>query len=163
MVNIANMDLLTKIQLPDLKTIWFAGEVFPTKQFKYWKNNLQETKFVNLYGPIEITLDCTFYIVEKELQDNESIPIGYACKNTDVLILNEFDQVAKPNEDGELCVRGTSLAMGYYNNPEKTAMAFVQNPLNKSYPETIYRTGDIVFKNDVNEIITCSISPSSIL
>ena len=50
--------------------------------------------------------------------------------------------------EGELCVRGTSLAMGYYNNPEKTAAAFVQNPLNKAYPELIYRTGDIVSLSD---------------
>ena len=43
--------------------------------------------------------------------------------------------------------------MGYYNNPEKTAEAFVQNPLNKFYPEIIYRTGDIVHYNELNELI----------
>lgn len=153
MVNIANMDLLSKINLPHLKTVWFAGEVFPTKQFKYWKSKLSNTMFVNLYGPIEITLDCTYYIVNKELKDDEPIPIGFPCRNTDVLILNEHNQPAAIHEDGELCVRGTSLAMGYYNNPEKTAAAFTQNPLNTSYPEIIYRTGDIVFKNEWNEII----------
>jgi acyl-coenzyme A synthetase/AMP-(fatty) acid ligase len=55
--------------------------------------------------------------------------------------------------EGELCVRGTSLAMGYYNNPEKTAAVFVQNPLNKAYPELIYRTGDIVCLNDEGLIV----------
>ena len=59
----------------------------------------------------------------------------------------------KEGEEGELCVRGTSLAMGYYNNPEKTAAAFVQNPLNKAYPEIIYRTGDIVLKNSLGEFV----------
>ncbi|HEY5589100.1 MAG TPA: amino acid adenylation domain-containing protein [Candidatus Paceibacterota bacterium] len=153
MVNIANMDLFAKMSLPDLKTVWFAGEVFPTKQFNYWKSHFVETKFVNLYGPIEITLDCTYYIVEKDLKDDEPIPIGFPCKNTDVLILNEHNQNSKINEEGELCVRGTSLAMGYYNNSEKTAAAFVQNPLNNSYPEIIYRTGDVVYKNKSGEII----------
>lgn len=153
MVNIANMDLLSKIALPTLKTIWFAGEVFPTKQFNYWRNHLAGTRFVNLYGPIEITLDCTYFIVDRDLDDDEPIPIGYPFRNTDVIILKEDNQVAAINEEGELCVRGTSLAMGYYNNPEKTSLAFVQNPLNKSYPETIYRTGDIVFKNQRGEII----------
>jgi acyl-coenzyme A synthetase/AMP-(fatty) acid ligase len=153
MVNIANMDLLSKISLPKLATVWFAGEVFPTKPFKYWKSHLLNTKFVNLYGPIEITLDCTYYIVEKELEDDEPIPIGYPCRNTDILILNEINQRAIINEEGELCVRGTSLAMGYYNNPEKTALAFVQNPLNSSYPEIIYRTGDLVYTNEMGEII----------
>jgi len=153
MVNIANMDLIGRIPLPDLKTIWFAGEVFPTKQFNYWRKHLSGTKFVNLYGPIEITLDCTYYIAERELKDDEPIPIGFPCRNTDVLILTEDNQLAEIGEIGELCVRGTSLAMGYYNNPEKTHNAFVQNPLNKSYPELIYRTGDLVFTNENKEII----------
>lgn len=153
MVNIAKMDLLTKISLPDLKTVWFAGEVFPTRQFNYWRRNLPVSKFVNLYGPIEITLDCTYYIVDRELSDNEPIPIGFPCRNTDIIILNDENKPVDVNEDGEIYVRGTSLAMGYYNNPEKTRAAFVQNPLNSSYPELIYRTGDIAFINERGEII----------
>ncbi len=145
MVNIANMDLLNTYKLESLKTVWFAGEVFPTKQFNYWHRHLPQTTFANLYGPIEITLDCTYYIVDKEIPDEQPLPIGYACRNTDIIILDADDKAVKePNVEGELCVRGTSLAMGYYNNPEKTAAAFVQNPLNKAYPEVIYRTGDIV-------------------
>ena len=100
MVNIANMDLLSKIALPKLKTVWFAGEVFPTKQFNYWKKNLQGTKFVNLYGPIEITLDCTYYIVERDMKDEEPIPIGCPCRNTDILVLKENDQPAGINQSG---------------------------------------------------------------
>jgi amino acid adenylation domain-containing protein len=153
MVNIANMDLLNKIALTELKTVWFAGEVFPTKQFNYWRTSLSSTKFINLYGPIEITLDCTYYIVEREIKDEEPIPIGFPCRNTDILILNDKNERVEINEEGELCVRGSSLAMGYYNNPEKTSAAFVQNPLNTSYPEIIYRTGDIVFINELNEIV----------
>lgn len=148
MVNIANSNLLSK-ELPDkLKLIWFAGEVFPTKQFNYWKKFIPEAIFVNMYGPIEITLDCTYYMVDREFSDDEPLPIGKPCRNTDILILNSKDEECKPGEDGELCVRGSSLAMGYYNNPEKTAEVFVQNPLNGKYPETIYRTGDIVSKDE---------------
>lgn len=153
MVNIANMELLGEINLPDLRLVWFAGEVFPTKQFNYWRGNLPRAKFANLYGPIEITLDCTYFIIDRELKDDEPIPIGYPCRNTDILILNDEDCPAAGGEEGELCVRGTSLAMGYYNNPEKTSAAFVQNPLNKSYPEIIYRTGDMVFRNALGEIV----------
>jgi len=153
MVNIANMDLLSQIDLPDLKTVWFAGEVLPTKQYNYWHKYLPNTKFVNLYGPIEITLDCTYYIVDREFDDSEPLPIGFACRNTSLLILNENNQACKPGEEGELCVRGTSLAMGYYNNWEKTLAAFTQNPLNTKYPEIIYRTGDIVVENERGEIM----------
>jgi amino acid adenylation domain-containing protein len=149
MVNIANMDLLSAFKLESLKTVWFAGEVFPTKQYNYWHHHLPQVTFANLYGPIEITLDCTYYIINKEIPDEEPLPIGYPCRNTDILILDDEDrQVTESGVEGELCVRGTSLAMGYYNNPEKTAIAFVQNPQNKAYPELIYRTGDIVCLND---------------
>jgi amino acid adenylation domain-containing protein len=152
MVNIANMDLLSKMKLAQLKTVWFAGEVFPTKQFNYWKRQLKGTKFVNLYGPIEITLDCTYYIVDRDFKDDEAIPIGYPCRNTSILILNDSGQQVNNNEIGELCVRGTSLAMGYYNDFIKTNVSFVQNPTNSNYPELIYRTGDLVSKNEVGEI-----------
>lgn len=153
MVNIANMDLLNKVNLETLKLVWFAGEVFPTKQFNYWKKTLSHTKFANLYGPIEITLDCTYFIVDREFEDNEPLPIGIPYRNTDVLIITDEDKPAVDGEEGELCVRGSSLALGYYNNPEKTSAAFVQNPLNPHYPEVIYRTGDIVALNDRKEIV----------
>lgn len=154
MVNIANMGLLEKVELPKLRLCWFAGEVFPTKQFNIWRHSLPQTLFCNYYGPIEITLDCVYYNIERDIPDDEPLPIGYAFRNTDILILDENNQkVTVPNKEGELCVRGTSLAMGYYNNPDKTAAAFVQNPLNHAYPEIIYRTGDLVFINDRKEIV----------
>ncbi|MBR6209610.1 MAG: AMP-binding protein [Clostridiales bacterium] len=153
MVNIANMGLLDKISLPDLKLVWFAGEVFPTKQFLVWYDKLPNVLFANLYGPIEITLDCTYFVVEDRPVETEPLPIGIPYRNTEVLILNDENKICEVGEEGELCVRGSSLAMGYYNNPEKTANAFTQNPLNSSYPELIYRTGDIVYKRSDGNIM----------
>ncbi len=153
MVNIANADLLNGISLPELKRVWFAGEVFPMKPFLYWYDHLKETQFSNLYGPIEITLDCTYYIVNHRLNEQEAIPIGYPCRNTDILILNDKDERCGFMEKGELCVRGSSLAMGYYNDLERTKNVFTQNPLNLSYPEVIYRTGDIVYQKESGEIM----------
>lgn len=153
MVNIANMGLLDKISLPDLKLVWFAGEVFPTKQFLVWYDKLPNVLFANLYGPIEITLDCTYFVVEDRPLETEPLPIGIPYRNTEVLILNDENKICEVGEEGELCVRGSSLAMGYYNNPEKTANAFTQNPLNNSYPELIYRTGDIVYKRSDGNIM----------
>ena len=66
------------------------------------------------------------------------------------------NRLAQKGEAGELCVRGRSLALGYYNEPEKTAEAFIQNPLNPHYPERIYKTGDIVKYNDYGEIVFLS-------
>lgn len=154
MVNIANMGLLYTMKLPYLKLIWFAGEVFPTKQFNIWKHSLPQSTFANLYGPIETALDSIFYIVDREIPDDEPLPIGYAYRNTDILLLDENDNlVTAEGVEGEICVRGSSVALGYYNNLEKTALAFVQNPLNRHYPERIYRTGDIAAINKRGEIV----------
>lgn len=153
MVNIANLDVFSKYKPDKLKKILFAGEVFPTKHLNYWRMHVPNAVFVNLYGPIEITLDCTYFIVEDNFPDEEPIPIGYPCRNTNILILNDENKPCMSGELGELCVRGTSLAMGYYNDPEKTAAAFVQNPLNQKYPEVIYKTGDLVYLNTKNQIV----------
>ena len=153
MVNIANLKLLDQINMKNLKNIWCAGEIFPTRQFNYWKNKLPKTNFVNLYGPIEITLDCTFFKIKDKININNRMPIGYSCKNTDILLLNKNNKICSISEEGEICVRGSSIAMGYYNDPENTKKKFIQNPLNKNYPEIIYRTGDFAYKNDKGEIM----------
>ena len=153
MVNIANQDLLAKAKLDRIKKVFFIGEVFPTKHLNYWRRHLPGAMFVNLYGPIEITVACTYFIVDREFADDEKLPIGFPCRNTDILILNDQNQLAKVDEPGEICVRGSSLALGYYNNAERTAKGFVQNPLNPHYPELIYRTGDSGYWNSRGEIM----------
>ena len=153
MVNIANQDLLGHLALPSMQKVLFAGEVFPTKHLNYWRRNLPKAIFVNLYGPIEITVDCTYFIVDREMADDEKLPIGFPCRNSDVLIITDENRSAEVDELGELCVRGTSLALGYWNNPERTAQAFVQNPLQTHYPELVYRTGDTVYRNAQGEIM----------
>ncbi len=153
MTNVANCKILDSLAPSSLLKILFAGEVMPTKTLNYWRAKYPQTLFSNLYGPTEITVDCTYYTVDRDFKDEEALPIGFPCRNTDILILNEKNEPAKTDEAGELCVRGSSLALGYWNNPEKTANAFTQNPLNPNYPELIYRTGDLVSRNARGEIM----------
>lgn len=136
-----------------LKTVLFAGEVMPVKHLNYWKNALGDgVLFANLYGPTETTDICTYYIVDREFTEEESLPIGKHCDNCNVFIVNEKGERAAVGEEGELYARGSFLAFGYYNNPEKTAEAFVQNPLNSAYPERVYKTGDLVRLEENGEI-----------
>lgn len=153
---VANLRALNKIKPEYLDRVLFCGEVMPNKQLNVWRKALPEVMFVNLYGPCEATDACTYYIVNREFADDESLPIGVPCENTDILVLNEKDELVQGDEIGELCIRGSSLSMGYYNNPEKTAEAFVQNPLNTVYPEVIYRTGDLVKYNEYGELMYVS-------
>lgn len=131
-----------------VRAVGFSGEVMPIKQLKVWKKYLPDAMYVNLYGPTEITCNCTYYVLDpgKEYGLEEVIPAGTAFENEKVFLLNEENQEVDPSDlsgEGEICVGGTCVALGYYRDPERTAAAFVQNPLNDRYPERIYRTGDI--------------------
>ena len=139
-----------------LKTIAFASEVFPIRQLNIWRQVLPATRFINLYGPTETTGICCYYDVDREFGEDEVLPVGRPFPNTEVILLDENNRVSAPGEQGEICIRGTRLTHGYFLNPEKTAEAFVQNPLNPHYPELIYRTGDIGRYNDRGELIFLS-------
>ncbi len=154
---VANLKALNNPEkIRKLHSILFAGEVMPTRQLNMWRNTLPNAMYANLFGPTEVTDICSYYILNRDLENSESVPIGRACDNMALLILNENNKEVKKGEIGELCARGSSLAFGYYNCPEKTKEVFVQNPLNESYPEIIYRTGDLVYINDLDEIIYVS-------
>ncbi len=150
---VANLRALDKVQMPYLKKILFAGEAMPVKQLNIWRKHLPEALYANLFGPTEITDIGVYYIVNRDFADDESLPIGTACDNVDILILDENDKEVSAGEKGELCIRGSFLALGYYNNPEKTSEVFIQNPFNRHYPELIYKTGDIVSVNAYGELM----------
>lgn len=135
-----------------LKLIAFASEVFPIKQFNIWRSVLPNAKYINLYGPTEGTGICCYYIVDREFTPGQVIPIGKPFRNTEIILLNDKNERAGAGESGEICIRGTSLTLGYYNNYEKTNEVFVQNPLNPFYPELIYKTGDIGRYNELGEL-----------
>ena len=151
--NVANFDALKTIIPEKLKKILFAGETMPNKHLNYWRRHITHALYSNLYGPTEITVTCVHYIVDRLFEDHDSLPIGKARRNAGVLILNDKNQETKQGEIGELCIRGSLLAFGYYKDKEKTNQAFIQNPLNDNYPELIYLTGDLVFYNDKKEIM----------
>lgn len=154
--------LITTVHGLDYRTpetvnkVLFSGEVMPAKHLKIWMEHLPRAQFVNLYGPTEITCNCTYHIIDRERSYPDGIPMGQAFPNEDVFLLDGDDQlVTSPNVVGEVCVRGSALALGYYRNPEQTAAAFPNNPLNPCYPERIYRTGDLARYSTLGELHFC--------
>ena len=151
---VANIKLFDYEKPLYLTKVMFAGEVMPNKQLNYWRKSLNNVMFANLFGPTETTDICTYYIVDRPFSDDESLPIGRRCDNCDTFIVDESNnEITAPGVVGELYVRGSFVAYGYYDNPEKTSSAFVQNPLNPHYPETVYKTGDLVKLNEFGEYV----------
>ncbi|MBQ9760166.1 MAG: amino acid adenylation domain-containing protein [Clostridia bacterium] len=136
-----------------LRTVAFGSEVFPKRQYKLWREALPEARFVNLYGPTEATGMSCYWHADRPLAEEEPIPVGRPFRNTDLLLITEDGREAKDGETGEIYLRGTCVTLGYYNNPEKTAESFVQNPLHSHYPEILYRTGDLGYRNGHGELV----------
>lgn len=149
---VANTGILDEKKPLYLKYVSFGGEAMPAKQLNTWRNNLPEVQYINVYGPTEVTVDCTYYVVDREFKDGEYVPIGNNIPNKQVILLNDEDKLAAVGEVGEICCRGTGVAMGYYNNREKTDSVFVQNPLHNLYNDIIYRTGDLGRWNEKGEL-----------
>lgn len=124
-----------------VKRILFSGEVMPLKQLRLWQNALPDAEFANLYGPTEITCNCTYYKIVKILCDGEKLPIGNAFPGREVFILNDNgEKIISQNIVGEICVSGESLSEGYYNNEEETNKRFIFSAKeNRRY----YKTGDL--------------------
>lgn len=153
LVYFANSNALNNLN-SSLKMIIACGEMMPTKQLNIWIKAIANVKFYNLYGPTESTLASSYYMVNRELRDDEILPIGKAFSNTELLVFDEdMKLITKPNIKGELYIRGSGLSYGYYNDPVKTAKAFIQNPLQSSYAEPIYKTGDIVAYDEFGDLI----------
>ncbi|MCR5283347.1 MAG: amino acid adenylation domain-containing protein [Lachnospiraceae bacterium] len=136
---------------PCINKILFSGEEMPAKHLADWKAQYPDALFVNLYGPTEITCNCTYHIIDKDYAPGEKIPIGTAYPGKQILLLDETDNLITPDQEdvtGELCVSGSGLAIGYYHNPEATDRAFIQYPDAGGNSVRVYRTGDLAYYHE---------------
>lgn len=135
---------LTPEKLKSVRTILFAGEVFPMKYLRQLAVFAPHADLYNLYGPTETNV-CTYYKVERErLESMEKLPIGIACANTDAFAVTDDGRQARQGETGELYVRGPGVTYGYWADSEKTNKMVVPNRFQPNFNENMYRTGDIV-------------------
>lgn len=156
---ISQFDALSKLQPLTIKKLLFVGEAIPIQVFRYWRKHYPFAEYRQLYGPSEVTGVCTYYRITKDYADNEAIPIGRPFPNTGIILLDVEDQAIQPSDTsttGEICVYGTCLTAGYYNDPGKTREIFVQNPTITAYPSLIYRTGDLARYDEDGNLVFVS-------
>jgi amino acid adenylation domain-containing protein len=135
---------LRQFDLSGLRTVIFAGEVFPPKHLARLMAELPHSRYLNWYGPTETNV-ITAFEVPAGGPGVRPAPIGKACANTEVFaVTSEGRRVSRPGEVGELYVRGPSLMRGYWGQPAKTSEVLIRNPFRTEYDELVYRTGDLV-------------------
>lgn len=153
LIHVANTNTLPANPPTEIAKVLFAGEPMPSKHLNHWRRHLRHALFSNLYGPTEAAVIACYYVVDRTFDDQEVIPMGRPCRNVDVLVLNDSGEACAEGEVGELHIRGTALAFGYWNDPARTDEVFIQNPLNPHFPEKVYRTGDLVKFNERGELV----------
>lgn len=136
--------------MPDMRYVIFGGEGFPKSRLRELYDRIgSHATLVNVYGPTECTCICSSYVIsEVDFEDMQHIaPLGYLAPNFAYEIL-EQDETGI----GELALKGPNVGLGYFNDPERTAKSFIQNPNNQMYQETIYRTGDLVTEDESGKL-----------
>lgn len=138
---------LAESRMATMRMFIFGGEGYPKPELqKLWKLFGARARLMNVYGPTECTCICSAYqISEKDFVDLAGLPpLGAMAPNFAALVLDEDLREVAPGEAGELFLLGPNVGKGYYNDPERTQAAFLQNPLNSAFREIGYRTGDLV-------------------
>lgn len=138
---LAQYGKLEQHEYSTLRTILFAGEVFPIKHLRTLKALLPGPRYFNLYGPTETNV-CTYYEVPTHIpaEQTQPFPIGRACSHYQIKVVDEAGQTVAAGQEGELCAGGPGVMSGYWNLPERTAQAFLTDTLGEQW----YKTGDIV-------------------
>ena len=144
----ASSGALSKCAPLTLRKAALGGEALQARYVNAWKAAIPGLEVVNMYGPTETTVDCAAFHLTRDYRDDEAIPIGKACRNMQIILLDKDGKPVPDGEAGEICVRGSGLASGYFGNWEKTNECFIQNPANPYFRDILYRTGDIAVKKD---------------
>lgn len=142
---LANYSRLKECDLSNLRLILFAGDIFPMKYLRILLETIPWARFCNLYGQTEANTS-TYYWVDGIPPENVAmLPIGRALPNFEVFAIDENgNKINEPDQEGELYVRSSAVALGYFEEQEKTSNAFVPHPLAPSIMERVFKTGDLV-------------------
>jgi len=138
---LAQFGKLPERDLSCLRTVLFAGEVFPVAHLRAFKNLVPGPRYFNLYGPTETNV-CTWYEIPETIPDDrvDPYPIGVTCDHLSSIVVDPAGREVDRGDEGELCIAGPNVLPGYWGLPERTAECFL--PVDGA--ERWYRTGDIV-------------------
>ncbi len=108
-----------------LRYVTNTGGAMPVTTTRALQRHLPDTSIFLMYGLTE-AFRSTYLPPDQVSQRPQSI--GKAIPNAEILVVNEAGELCGPDEPGELVHRGALVALGYWNDPEKTAKRFKPCP-----------------------------------
>jgi amino acid adenylation domain-containing protein len=147
---LAQYGKLQRFEYPALRTVLFAGEVFPVKHLRSVQGFWPAPRYYNLYGPTETNV-CTWYEVPGRVPADrtEPYPIGKVCSHLRARVVDGDGNDVAQGVEGELVITGPGVMQGYWNLPDNTAHAFLVDDAGEHW----YRTGDIVIEEKSGDYI----------
>jgi amino acid adenylation domain-containing protein len=132
--------------LPSLRLSLFCGEPLLATMADAWLQAAPNSRLENLYGPTEATIAISRFPWTGSQGGPESlhgvVSIGRVFEGQAGCIVDEYGEEVPVGESGELCLSGSQVTRGYFNDPAKTSERFVTLP--GSPGRVWYRTGDLV-------------------
>jgi amino acid adenylation domain-containing protein len=154
-----------ELRFPALRHSLFCGEALAHSLTAAWARCVPKAEIRNVYGPTEATIFCTEFKWEErasaEQSVNDIVPIGRPLLGTGLVIVDAAGEPVVAGEQGELCLTGEQLATGSWQDPERSAAAFVRAPGNGGRG-VAYRTGDLAFVNSRGNTVYCGRADSQI-
>lgn len=142
-------DALKGRDVNNIKKVIFGGEIMSIKTLNYWRKAIPDAVFINGYGATETVEGTTYYIVDREFDIDETLPLGKPLDGVELIIYGDHND----RNEGELYVRSRYISYGYYKDLDRTDQVFVQNPLHNKYKDIVYKTGDIVKRGTNGDLI----------
>jgi len=143
---------MDKCDLSSLRWVLFGGEPIAAKHLRALMQKLPDVRFTNVYGPAEAP-SCTCYDIPPFPEPfDEPVPIGTTSQNSDALIVEEDGRECEIGNEGELCIRSSTLTKGYWNRPDLNEHAFLHRESFGPFPDVYYRTGDIVLQHEDGQL-----------
>lgn len=148
LIEMLQRGVMDQRDLSSLRWVLFGGEPFPPKHLRALMKVVPNVRFTNVYGPAEAP-SCTCYDLPPYPEPfDEPVPIGTVSVNSEDLIIDEDDRECSIGEQGELCIRSSTLTKGYWNRPDLNERVYHYRESFGPFPDVYFRTGDLVVRHE---------------
>ncbi len=142
-IYVADAGVLTPGCLPHMRSVYMCGEVVPYEKMKIWAQAASNAICFNFYGATEFPYSTEYVLGSREFAQGEPVPAGQCLRGARIFILDENGDEVPQGESGEIYIHSPWLSSGYFRDPERTASAYLNDPLGYGWNCTMFRSGDI--------------------